>query len=163
MGVTMELPVLTLKWTVIVICGACLVYFRNAFMITFLVGMRRLSVLGRMLIRRRRARYCLIRACPALVMLLPKLPLLLCSPTHCTHMLHTPLRRISGAVATSILSKVLKTLLNHSRPTDASPDPGMPSSHAMNIAYLGTYLFLYVAWRGARRAMRTLQVVLSRI
>ncbi|KAK3155027.1 hypothetical protein QOZ80_2BG0197900 [Eleusine coracana subsp. coracana] len=48
-----------------------------------------------------------------------------------------------GAVANSLLSLILKKMLNHERPTPAlRSDPGMPSSHAQSIFYGATILDL---------------------
>ncbi|CAD6253566.1 unnamed protein product [Miscanthus lutarioriparius] len=48
-----------------------------------------------------------------------------------------------GAVGNSLLSMVLKKMLNHERPAPASrSDPGMPSSHAQSIFYAATILAL---------------------
>jgi dolichyldiphosphatase len=48
-----------------------------------------------------------------------------------------------GAVANSLLSMILKKMLNHERPSSAlRSDPGMPSSHAQSIFYAATVLIL---------------------
>jgi len=48
-----------------------------------------------------------------------------------------------GAVGNSLLSLVLKKMLNHERPAPAlRSDPGMPSSHAQSIFYATTILAL---------------------
>ena len=48
-----------------------------------------------------------------------------------------------GAVGNSLLSMVLKKMLNHERPAAAlRSDPGMPSSHAQSIFYAATILAL---------------------
>ncbi|TKW41135.1 hypothetical protein SEVIR_1G293800v4 [Setaria viridis] len=47
-----------------------------------------------------------------------------------------------GAVTNSLLSVVLKKLLNHERPSALRSDPGMPSSHAQSIFYGATILVL---------------------
>lgn len=46
-----------------------------------------------------------------------------------------------GAILNAFLCKMLKTILNHSRPITAGEksDPGMPSSHAQSLGYLATY------------------------
>jgi len=58
-----------------------------------------------------------------------------------------------GAISNGILSKVLKKLLNHDRPAELDlnesiklkpSDGGMPSSHAMSLAFIGTYVALAV-------------------
>ena len=50
---------------------------------------------------------------------------------------------LAGAVLNALLSKVLKRLLKSPRPSGAPlADPGMPSSHAQSLFYLGTYLTL---------------------
>lgn len=50
---------------------------------------------------------------------------------------------LMGAVANTLLSSVLKKLLNHERPAPAlRSDPGMPSSHAQSIFYAATFLVL---------------------
>jgi membrane-associated phospholipid phosphatase len=51
-----------------------------------------------------------------------------------------------GAIGNAILSKVLKNMINQSRPPElyttdmavAPSDGGMPSSHAMSLAFIGT-------------------------
>lgn len=57
---------------------------------------------------------------------------------------------LMGAVANTVLSSVLKKLLNHERPAPAlRSDPGMPSSHAQSIFYAATFLVLSVFyWLG---------------
>ena len=48
-----------------------------------------------------------------------------------------------GAVANSLLSVILKRMLNHERPSSAlRSDPGMPSSHAQSIFFAATVLIL---------------------
>ncbi|CAN6246425.1 unnamed protein product [Urochloa humidicola] len=47
-----------------------------------------------------------------------------------------------GSVANSLLSVVLKKVLNHERPSALRSDPGMPSSHAQSIFYAATILIL---------------------
>ncbi|CAO2047819.1 unnamed protein product, partial [Urochloa humidicola] len=47
-----------------------------------------------------------------------------------------------GSVANSLLSVVLKKVLNHERPSALRSDPGMPSSHAQSIFYAATILVL---------------------
>ena len=50
---------------------------------------------------------------------------------------------ITGAVINAIFSKILKRLINESRPAGAQEsDPGMPSSHAMSLFFFATYLVL---------------------
>ncbi|CAM9732824.1 unnamed protein product, partial [Phaeothamnion confervicola] len=50
---------------------------------------------------------------------------------------------VIGSVANATLSKVLKKLLNHTRPEGSDlQDPGMPSSHAMSLFFLGTYVII---------------------
>ena len=59
-----------------------------------------------------------------------------------------------GSIANGILSKVLKRIINQSRPpelddteTTIKPsDGGMPSSHAMSLGYIGTITALHVSW-----------------
>ncbi|PAN07793.1 hypothetical protein PAHAL_1G363200 [Panicum hallii] len=55
-----------------------------------------------------------------------------------------------GAVANSLLSMILKKMLNHERPSSAlRSDPGMPSSHAQSIFYAATVLILSLyCWIG---------------
>ncbi|VAI48450.1 unnamed protein product [Triticum turgidum subsp. durum] len=57
---------------------------------------------------------------------------------------------LMGAVANTVLSSILKKLLNHERPAPAlRSDPGMPSSHAQSIFYAATFLVLSVfSWLG---------------
>ena len=53
---------------------------------------------------------------------------------------------ITGAVINAIFSKILKRLINESRPAGAQEsDPGMPSSHAMSLFFFATYLVLLAA------------------
>eukprot|EP00898_Chlorokybus_atmophyticus_P004910 jgi/Chlat1/541/Chrsp103S01121 len=48
-----------------------------------------------------------------------------------------------GSVANAFASKVLKALINQSRPPNArKADPGMPSSHAQSLFYFGSYISL---------------------
>ena len=48
-----------------------------------------------------------------------------------------------GAVSNALLSKILKRLINASRPQGAQlSDPGMPSSHAQSLFFFAGYLFL---------------------
>jgi dolichyldiphosphatase len=50
---------------------------------------------------------------------------------------------IFGAVAASIVNKIVKHTLNHQRPhTSKKSDPGMPSAHANSLAYLSTFCAL---------------------
>ncbi|KAK3280082.1 hypothetical protein CYMTET_12064 [Cymbomonas tetramitiformis] len=46
-----------------------------------------------------------------------------------------------GAIFNAFLCKMLKTVLNQSRPASAAEksDPGMPSSHAQSLGYMATY------------------------
>ena len=54
-----------------------------------------------------------------------------------------------GSVVNSIAGKLLKRLLNHARPTGAAKaDPGMPSSHAVSLAYLSVYAASGLLQRG---------------
>lgn len=54
-----------------------------------------------------------------------------------------------GSVVNSALGKILKKLLNEKRPEGAAKaDPGMPSSHALSLAYLSTYAAFALATRG---------------
>jgi dolichyldiphosphatase len=54
-----------------------------------------------------------------------------------------------GSVVNSALGKMLKKLLNEKRPEGAAKaDPGMPSSHALSLAYLSTYAAFALATRG---------------
>eukprot|EP00808_Paulinella_micropora_P001493 g56587.t1 len=47
---------------------------------------------------------------------------------------------LTGAILAAIIGKVMKKLINQSRPENArEKDPGMPSSHANCIAYLSIY------------------------
>ena len=46
---------------------------------------------------------------------------------------------VVGSVVAAFLTKVLKKLVNESRPSEArKKDPGMPSSHAQSLAFLST-------------------------
>lgn len=50
---------------------------------------------------------------------------------------------VVGSLMNGVLSKVLKRLLNQKRPDTATQtDPGMPSSHAQSLFFLGTYAML---------------------
>lgn len=54
---------------------------------------------------------------------------------------------IVGSVLNSVFSKLLKRLLNQSRPDTAfglKSDPGMPSSHAQSMGFLATYSVLII-------------------
>ncbi len=59
---------------------------------------------------------------------------------------HHPLDRILvvfsavAAVLSALLGKLLKLVINHERPTSVDADPGMPSSHATALWFLGVYL-----------------------
>lgn len=47
---------------------------------------------------------------------------------------------VVGSIINSVLSVVLKNILNQERPFPTSrSDPGMPSSHAMSIFYIFTF------------------------
>jgi len=53
----------------------------------------------------------------------------------------------TGAIGNAILSKVLKRIIDQSRPRELAhanidvipKDPGMPSSHAMSLGFIGTF------------------------
>jgi len=48
-----------------------------------------------------------------------------------------------GSIVNSLNGKLLKRILNHSRPSGAKKiDPGMPSSHATSLSFLSLYAFL---------------------
>ncbi|CAM9554116.1 unnamed protein product [Ectocarpus sp. 13 AM-2016] len=50
---------------------------------------------------------------------------------------------VLGSLINAVFSKVLKKTINQVRPDGAQlSDPGMPSSHAMSLFYLGTYLVI---------------------
>lgn len=49
-----------------------------------------------------------------------------------------------GGVISTVLGKVLKYMFQEKRPTGVAADPGMPSSHSMNLFYFATYLCTYV-------------------
>eukprot|EP00752_Nemacystus_decipiens_P003209 g2970.t1 len=50
---------------------------------------------------------------------------------------------VVGSLLNAVFSKVLKKTINQVRPDGAQlSDPGMPSSHAMSLFYLGTYLVI---------------------
>ena len=56
---------------------------------------------------------------------------------------------LSGSVFNSLNSKLLKRLINESRPEGATKlDPGMPSSHAVSLSYLSTYAASALLLRG---------------
>jgi membrane-associated phospholipid phosphatase len=65
---------------------------------------------------------------------------------------------MTGGAFSGIIAKILKYLFNEQRPTDVSSDPGMPSSHSMNLFYLASYLCMYVArfatTHGLKQALR---------
>ncbi|CAM9617864.1 unnamed protein product [Scytosiphon promiscuus] len=57
---------------------------------------------------------------------------------------------VIGSLLNAVFSKVLKKTINQVRPDGARlSDPGMPSSHAMSLFYLGTYLVLGLQNHGA--------------
>ena len=48
---------------------------------------------------------------------------------------------LAGAISNALLSKILKRLINSSRPKGAQlSDPGMPSSHAQSLFFFAGYL-----------------------
>ncbi|CAM9410990.1 unnamed protein product [Ectocarpus sp. 12 AP-2014] len=50
---------------------------------------------------------------------------------------------VLGSLINAVFSKILKKTINQVRPAGAQlSDPGMPSSHAMSLFYLGTYLVI---------------------
>jgi dolichyldiphosphatase len=50
-----------------------------------------------------------------------------------------------GSIVAAVLCKLLKRLINQSRPKDARlTDPGMPSSHATSLAFLSVFVALWV-------------------
>ena len=52
-----------------------------------------------------------------------------------------------GSIVNSVNGKLLKRVLNHSRPNGAKKvDPGMPSSHATSLSYLSWYAALAFAF-----------------
>ena len=56
---------------------------------------------------------------------------------------------LSGSVFNSLNSKLLKRLINESRPDGATKlDPGMPSSHAVSLSYLSVYAASALLLRG---------------
>jgi len=65
---------------------------------------------------------------------------------------------ILGALSNAVLGKVLKRILRQKRPTGAPlADPGMPSSHAMSLFFLSSYLCAAIlawtpTWLPAHRA-----------
>lgn len=51
-----------------------------------------------------------------------------------------------GSIVSSFINKALKKVINQQRPASArKEDPGMPSSHANSLAFLGTYSSLALA------------------
>jgi len=51
-----------------------------------------------------------------------------------------------GSIVSSFINKVLKKVINQQRPISArKEDPGMPSSHANSLSFLGTYSSLALA------------------
>ncbi|GAQ77606.1 lipid phosphate phosphatase [Klebsormidium nitens] len=59
---------------------------------------------------------------------------------------------ILGSIFNSVTGKILKRLINQSRPPlSRKVDPGMPSSHALSLAYFGTYSSLTILlWQGLK-------------
>jgi len=51
---------------------------------------------------------------------------------------------IIGGVITAILCRMLKFIINASRPSSIKSDPGMPSSHASTLAFLSAFPSLLV-------------------
>jgi PAP2 superfamily len=62
-----------------------------------------------------------------------------------------------GSIANGILSKLLKRIINQTRPADLDDnsdsnnnnrpsDMGMPSSHAMSLGFIGTFTSLILPW-----------------
>lgn len=53
---------------------------------------------------------------------------------------------VVGSILSTVLCKVLKKVINEARPISArKADPGMPSSHANSLSFLGTYAALALA------------------
>ena len=71
-----------------------------------------------------------------------------------------------GAISNGILSKVLKKIINQTRPAELETadlklkpsDGGMPSSHAMSLGFISTFTALHLPWT---RVWLVLYVVLS--
>jgi len=71
-----------------------------------------------------------------------------------------------GAISNGILSKVLKKIINQTRPAELETadlrlkpsDGGMPSSHAMSLGFISTFTALQLPWT---RVWLVLYVVLS--
>ena len=64
-----------------------------------------------------------------------------------------------GSVVNSAFGKALKRLLNEKRPEGAAKaDPGMPSSHALSLAYLSVYAASALATRGGENGGAALVV-----
>ncbi|CAM9817352.1 unnamed protein product, partial [Choristocarpus tenellus] len=56
---------------------------------------------------------------------------------------------VLGSLLNAVFSKVLKRSINECRPEGSRlKDPGMPSSHAMSLFFLGTYLVLALQEHG---------------
>eukprot|EP00977_Amphora_coffeiformis_P018229 scaffold6320_cov169-Amphora_coffeaeformis.AAC.3 len=59
-----------------------------------------------------------------------------------------------GSIANGFMSKILKRIINQSRPPDLATaemslkpsDGGMPSSHAMSLGFIGTFTAMHVSW-----------------
>jgi len=59
-----------------------------------------------------------------------------------------------GSIANGFMSKILKRVINQSRPPDLvaaeislkPSDGGMPSSHAMSLGFIGTFTAMHVHW-----------------
>lgn len=68
------------------------------------------------------------------------------------------MRAVTGSIAAAFNNKLLKRLINQSRPEAArKADPGMPSSHAQSLAFLSTYCVIGKGHsaRGVRTRRRT--------
>ena len=77
-----------------------------------------------------------------------------------------------GSVSNGILSKVLKRILNQSRPAelhesddviDKPGDNGMPSSHAMSLGFICTFTALNAPWAQAPLAFYSIASLIYRV
>ncbi|KAF5842866.1 hypothetical protein DUNSADRAFT_4325 [Dunaliella salina] len=65
------------------------------------------------------------------------------------HTLHVPLA-ILGSICNVVVCKALKKLINERRPPNArKADPGMPSSHAQSLGFLGVYFAAFMLLGGS--------------
>ena len=77
-----------------------------------------------------------------------------------------------GSILNAILSKMLKAIINQSRPAELATsdrvstkpaDNGMPSSHAMSLGFIGIYTGLQIPWTQYLIAVYTVVSLLYRV